>query len=84
MIDFVERIADAMATGNRGVGFITIDAGAGPPVFSQQVALPFKVALIRVYWEFAQPVSSMALSLWDPGSSAFRRRRCSHSVSGAE
>jgi len=52
-------LADAMVSGERGVDFITIDGGeggtgAGPLVFTDQVALPFKVGFSRVYSEFAR------------------------------
>ena len=52
-------LADAMVSGERGVDFITIDGGeggtgAGPLVFTDQVALPFKVGFSRVYREFAK------------------------------
>jgi glutamate synthase domain-containing protein 2 len=52
-------LADAMMSGERGVDFITIDGGeggtgAGPLVFTDQVALPFKVGFSRVYREFAE------------------------------
>jgi glutamate synthase domain-containing protein 2 len=48
-----------MAATGRGVDFITIDGaeggtGAAPLVFSDHVALPLKVALSRVYREFAK------------------------------
>jgi glutamate synthase (ferredoxin) len=53
------ELAEAMVSGERGVDFITVDGGeggtgAGPLVFSDQVALPFKVGFSRVYREFAQ------------------------------
>ena len=46
-------LARLMSTGTRGVDFITIDGGevgtgAGPLVFNDHVALPFKVAFSRV------------------------------------
>ena len=46
-------------SGDRGVDFVTVDGGeggtgAGPLVFTDQVALPFKVGFSRVYREFAQ------------------------------
>lgn len=52
-------LAAAMTSGDRGVDFITIDGGeggtgAGPLVFTDHVALPFKVGFSRVYREFAQ------------------------------
>jgi glutamate synthase (ferredoxin) len=53
------ELAAAMTSGDRGVDFITVDGGeggtgAGPLVFTDQVALPFKVGFSRVYREFAQ------------------------------
>jgi glutamate synthase domain-containing protein 2 len=50
---FWEELAGLMAAGSRGVDFITIDGGeggtgAGPLVFSDHVALPFKVGFSRV------------------------------------
>ena len=53
------ELAEAMVSGERGVDFITIDGGeggtgAGPLVFTDQVALPFKVGFSRVYKEFAE------------------------------
>lgn len=53
------ELAEAMVSGERGVDFITVDGGeggtgAGPLVFTDQVALPFKVGFSRVYREFAQ------------------------------
>ena len=48
-----------MKDGSRGVDFITIDGGeggtgAGPLVFTDHVALPFRVGFPRVYTIFAQ------------------------------
>ena len=53
------ELAEAMVSGERGVDFVTIDGGeggtgAGPLVFTDQVALPFKVGFSRVYKEFAK------------------------------
>ena len=53
------ELAETMSSGNRGVDFITIDGGeggtgAGPLVFTDQVALPFKIGFSRVYREFAK------------------------------
>ena len=50
---FWEDLARLMVGGTRGVDFITIDGGeggtgAGPLVFTDHVALPFKVAFSRV------------------------------------
>lgn len=57
--DFWEELAQAMLTGERGVDFITIDGGEGgtgaaPLVFSDAVALPFRLAFARVYAIFAR------------------------------
>src|SRR4051794_33611938 len=50
---FWEDLAGLMASGTRGADFITIDGGeggtgAGPPGFTDHVALPFKVGFSRV------------------------------------
>jgi len=52
-------LAELMATTKRGVDFITIDGGeggtgAGPLVFADHVALPFKLGFSRVYRIFAE------------------------------
>jgi glutamate synthase domain-containing protein 2 len=52
-------LAEIMASEDRGVDFVTIDGGeggtgAGPLVFTDQVALPFKVGFSNVYREFAE------------------------------
>ncbi len=54
-----EDLATLMANEDRGVDFITIDGGeggtgAGPLVFVDHVALPFKVGFSRVYRIFAE------------------------------
>lgn len=56
---FWEDLADLMARGDRGVDFIAIDGGEGgtgaaPLVFSDHVALPFKVGFTRVHGIFEQ------------------------------
>jgi glutamate synthase (ferredoxin) len=56
--DFWINLAQQMATSDRGVDFITIDGGEGgtgaaPLVFSDHVALPFKLGFSRAYREFA-------------------------------
>ncbi|HJR38708.1 MAG TPA: FMN-binding glutamate synthase family protein [Nocardioidaceae bacterium] len=56
---FWRELASAMETGQRGVDFITVDGGEGgtgaaPLVFSDSVALPFRVAFSRVYAIFAE------------------------------
>jgi len=52
-------LASRMASGDRGVDFITIDGGEGgtgaaPLVFTDHVALPFKMGFARVYSAFAR------------------------------
>ncbi|WP_374929638.1 FMN-binding glutamate synthase family protein [Kytococcus sedentarius] len=54
-----EELADQMIGGQRGVDFITIDGGEGgtgaaPPLFSDHVALPFRLGFSRVYSTFAR------------------------------
>jgi len=56
---FWEQLAQLMVSGTRGVDFITIDGGeggtgAGPLVFSDHVALPFKVGFSRVQKIFTE------------------------------
>src|SRR5262245_8273449 len=56
---FWEELVRLMAFRDRGVDFITIDGGeggtgAGPLVFTDHVALPFKVAFGRVYKLFVK------------------------------
>jgi glutamate synthase domain-containing protein 2 len=56
---FWEDLARLMASGARGVDFITIDGGeggtgAGPLVFTDHVALPFKVGFSRVQKIFTE------------------------------
>lgn len=58
-MDFWIELADLMAEGTRGVDYIAIDGGEGgtgaaPLVFSDHVALPFKLAFSRVYKVFAE------------------------------
>lgn len=58
-LTFWRDLAQAMATSDRGVDFITIDGGEGgtgaaPLVFSDHVALPFKVGFPSVYKIFAE------------------------------
>lgn len=53
-LDFWEELADLMKDGERGVDYIAIDGGEGgtgaaPLVFSDHVALPFKIGFSRVY-----------------------------------
>jgi glutamate synthase domain-containing protein 2 len=56
---FWVELAEHMARGDRGVDFITIDGGeggtgAGPLVFTDHVALPFRQGFARVYRVFAE------------------------------
>lgn len=58
-MDFWKQLARAMADSGRGVDFIVIDGGEGgtgaaPLVFSDFVALPFKLAFARVYRVFVE------------------------------
>ncbi|MBI1312116.1 FMN-binding glutamate synthase family protein [bacterium] len=54
---FWSELAERMATDSRGVDYIAVDGGEGgtgaaPLVFSDHVALPFKLGFVRVYREF--------------------------------
>jgi glutamate synthase domain-containing protein 2 len=56
---FWRELADLMAKTGRGLDFVTIDGGeggtgAGPLVFTDHVAFPFKQAFSQVYREFAE------------------------------
>ena len=58
-LEFWTELADLMASGERGVDFITIDGGEGgtgaaPFAFADHVALPFKLGFSRVYRVFAE------------------------------
>lgn len=81
-IEFWRELARLMDTTDRGVDFVTIDGGEGgtgaaPLVFSDHVAHPFKVAISRVYREFAdwqlqdQVVFAGSGKLGFPESAAF-------------
>ncbi|HET6610553.1 MAG TPA: FMN-binding glutamate synthase family protein [Kofleriaceae bacterium] len=55
-IEFWQTLAAQMATTHRGVDFITVDGGEGgtgaaPLVYTDNVALPFKIGFARVYRE---------------------------------
>ncbi len=57
--NFWTRLSHLMATTGRAVDFITIDGGeggtgAGPLVFSDHVALPFKIGFTQVYRIFQE------------------------------
>ena len=56
---FWEDLAQAMADGQRGVDFVTVDGGEGgtgaaPLVFADHVSLPFQAGFPRVYTAFAR------------------------------
>ena len=58
-IEFWVDLAQRMASTKEGVDFITIDGGEGgtgaaPLVFTDHVALPFKIGFSRVYRAFAE------------------------------
>jgi glutamate synthase domain-containing protein 2 len=58
-LDFWVELAELMAGTGRGVDFITVDGGEGgtgasPLVFTDSVALPFRIGFSRVYREFAR------------------------------
>jgi glutamate synthase domain-containing protein 2 len=57
--EFWSELADRMAGGDRGVDFVNIDGGEGgtgasPLVFTDSVALPFRLGFSRVYRVFAE------------------------------
>lgn len=56
---FWEELVQQMADTDRGVDFITVDGGEGgtgaaPLLFSDSVALPFRIGFARVYAAFAE------------------------------
>jgi glutamate synthase domain-containing protein 2 len=58
-MDFWHELAERMARAGTGPDFVTIDGGeggtgAGPLVFTDHVALPFRLAFSRVYAVFAE------------------------------
>jgi glutamate synthase domain-containing protein 2 len=58
-LGFWEELVAQMSRGDRGVDFVTVDGGEGgtgaaPLVFSDSVALPFRVGFSRVYARFAE------------------------------
>lgn len=57
--DFWQELAHKMRTTERGVDYVFVDGGEGgtgaaPLVFSNNVALPFKIGFSRVYRHFAE------------------------------
>jgi len=58
-LGFWEQLVRQMATGTRGVDFITVDGGEGgtgaaPLIFTDSVSLPFRLGFSRVYRLFAE------------------------------
>ncbi|HEY0905398.1 MAG TPA: FMN-binding glutamate synthase family protein [Marmoricola sp.] len=58
-LGFWVELTEAMAHGERGVDFVTIDGGEGgtgasPLIFTDAVSLPFRLGFSRVYAEFAR------------------------------
>ena len=58
-MEFWDELGDLMTAGDRGVDFITIDGGEGgtgaaPLIFTDSVALPFRLGFARVYRAFAE------------------------------
>jgi glutamate synthase domain-containing protein 2 len=58
-MDLWHDLGDLMASGDRGVDFITIDGGEGgtgaaPLIFTDSVAFPFRLGFARVYAAFAE------------------------------
>jgi glutamate synthase domain-containing protein 2 len=56
---FWDELGDLMALGDRGVDFVTVDGGEGgtgaaPLIFTDSVALPFRLGFARVYRSFAE------------------------------
>src|SRR4051812_31677563 len=56
-LGFWEELTAAMAPGDRGVDFVTVDGGEGgtgasPLIFTDAVSLPFRLGFARVYAEF--------------------------------
>ena len=57
--DFWDKLVREMASGARGVDFVTVDGGEGgtgaaPMTFCDHVSFPFKVGFSRVYRTFAE------------------------------
>lgn len=81
---FWNDLADKMANTGRGVDFVAIDGGegdtgAGPLVFTDHVALPFKVGFNRVYQIFTGQVFLRALSSSGQANSGFPKTLSSRS-----
>lgn len=57
-MDFRDELVAQMASGERGVDFVTVDGGEGGPgaaplIFSESVAYPFRIVFAEVYKRFA-------------------------------
>lgn len=58
-MEFWQELAGRMLSGERGVDFITVDGseggtGAAPLIFSDAVAMPYRIGFSRVYGTFAE------------------------------
>ncbi|MET0143303.1 MAG: FMN-binding glutamate synthase family protein [Ilumatobacteraceae bacterium] len=58
-MQFWGELAELMAGGERGVDFVTVDGGEGgtgaaPLIFTDTIALPFRIGFARVYGAFAE------------------------------
>jgi len=83
-MDFWQELARLMAGGDRGVDFVTVDGGEGgtgaaPLMFSDAIALPYRMGFSRVYGTFAELgltddltfIGSAKLGLPENGTVAF-------------
>ena len=58
-LQFWDDLTEAMAAGDRGVDFVTVDGGEGgtgasPLIFTDAVSLPFRLGFARAYAAFAR------------------------------
>jgi glutamate synthase domain-containing protein 2 len=88
-MDFWRELARQMESSGRAPDFITIDGGEGgtgaaPLVFSDHVALPFKLGFASVYKAFASAGCTRTWPSSARASWAFRSRRCSPWPSGCD
>ena len=75
-MEFWGQLTHQMATGSRGLDFVTIDGGEGgtgaaPLVFTDHVALPFKQAFSRVYLKFTEQNLADQLVFFGSGKLGF-------------
>jgi glutamate synthase domain-containing protein 2 len=75
-LEFWKELARLLERGDRGLDFITIDGGeggtgAGPLVFADHVALPFKIGFARVYKTLAERGVDKQLVLIGSGKLGF-------------